>query len=1028
MSSQVTRWAGSAVLAALPAYVIQGSLPAQTLAPSVWQSGARFNRNASASAADVMRIPLERGRFIRIEVMQAGSDLSVTLSDPGGNSVAEADSDNGRYGPETVAAITETSGDYRLEVKRNDQAGSGDYAVTVLELRDAAATDGEVVAAYRNYMQGMKQVSLGTANARLAAIRLLELSLVFFSRTSDRYMEGLAAMELGVAYERSGEFRTALPWCERAAASFRAAADRHGEADALNNEGGAMSVLGEPMEALKLYRQARLLYASVGDRRQEALILNNIGVTEGQLAHWQQALDNYGEALPLFRALGDRQREGLALHNMGQAYAQLGETEKAVELLGQALAIRSALHDSAEAKTLSALASAWLTRSEPARAMEYLARALPLSRTAGDRRDEGEVLYLQGRAFSALGRLEDSRRALLESLELERAVGDRRFTGEALLYLGTTYLAGEPLKAVDYGAQALTEFHAIGDRRLEAISLETIARAEGTRGNVDAARKRMEEALVVGESARQGADSQQLRTSFFATRQDGYSFYIDLLMRMGGRDALALESSERGRARSLLEMLAAPGTTIPEGVDTKLLERERDISDLLNAKGARLLALSATSPQAAELTREVRDMESEYQDVQAAIRKSSPRYAAVTQPSVWTARQIQENLLDRDTLLLEYALGEERSYLWVVSKDALRSYRLPARAKIEAQAIQVSQLIAARAPARALDAASSELSRMVFGEAGPALGDKRLLIVPDGALQSVPFAMLPEPAAHEPLVVRHEVVMAPSASALVALRTQVAGRKPAAKSLAVFADPVFDASDPRAAAHNLKERSVASAFTPKPETARILEHLNGDSATGGGLRIPRLPYTAQEAERILKIAPDAADLKAIGFDASRETAIGGRLSEYKYLHFATHGYLDTERPELSALVLSQIDRNQQPEDGFLRVDDIYNARLSADLVVLSACQTGLGKEVRGEGLMGLTRAFLYAGVPRVIVSLWNVNDQATSELMAGFYAKLLRRGKRPSEALREAQLELRKQKRWESPYYWAAFVQQGDWQ
>ena len=127
-------------------------------------------------------------------------------------------------------------------------------------------------------------------------------------------------------------------------------------------------------------------------------------------------------------------------------------------------------------------------------------------------------------------------------------------------------------------------------------------------------------------------------------------------------------------------------------------------------------------------------------------------------------------------------------------------------------------------------------------------------------------------------------------------------------------------------------------------------------------------------------------------------------------------------------MLSQIDSARQPEDGFLRVDDIYNARLSADLVVLSACQTGLGKEVRGEGLMGLTRAFLYAGVPRVIVSLWNVNDQATSELMADFYEKLLRRGKRPAEALREAQLELRKHKRWESPYYWAAFVQQGDWQ
>jgi CHAT domain-containing protein len=254
----------------------------------------------------------------------------------------------------------------------------------------------------------------------------------------------------------------------------------------------------------------------------------------------------------------------------------------------------------------------------------------------------------------------------------------------------------------------------------------------------------------------------------------------------------------------------------------------------------------------------------------------------------------------------------------------------------------------------------------------------------------------------------------------------VAGRKPAPKNLAVFADPVFDRSDPRFGASEVGAASAAGA----PTAARILEHAEPDapaSAFAGQLKIARLPFTAQEATEILRVAPDPSNLKAVSFQASRALATSGVLSQYRFIHFATHGYLDTERPSLSALVLAQFDAKGQPQDGFLRVDDIYNARLSADLAVLSACQTGLGKEVRGEGLMGLTRAFLYAGVPRVIVSMWNVNDRATADLMASLYRGMLRDGKRPSDALRAAQLELRKKKRWESPFYWAAFVQQGEW-
>ena len=664
----------------------------------------------------------------------------------------------------------------------------------------------------------------------------------------------------------------------------------------------------------------------------------------------------------------------------------------------------------------------YIDQNEPANALPILERAVAAWRASGDKRGLAEALAFTARARTNLGQFETAQTSVAESLDLAHAVRDRHLTGIALVELARTdLLAAHPDKAAETSEQALVEFRAIGDRTDEALSLETIARAESDRDHLPAARQSMEEALRLTEQNRGATNSDQLRASFFATRQDSYAFYVDLLMRMGDTEA-ALQANERSRARSLLDMLAASGTDIREGVDPKLLARERDLSDRLNAKGSRLLPLLGRNvpendAQAAALSAEIRDLQSEYQDVETAIRRASPRYAALTQPQPLTLAEIQKQVLDPDTLLLEYSIGEKTSWLWTVSMDQLHAFRLPSRAAIEEQATRVYQLLATHRPDTELAPEIRKLSDMVLAPATSVLGEKRLAIVADGPLQRIPFALLA--ASERP----REIAMLPSASAIAALRTQTAGRAPASKLLAVFADPVFDSSDPRA--HG---QPVLLAQTQVANASRLLEHLAVTQSGGDAhLRIPRLPFTSQEADAILNVAHDPSDLKATGFDASRAEALSGVLGQYRYLHFATHGYLDTERPELSALVLSQFDERGRPVDGFLRVNDIYNSRLAADLVVLSACQTGLGKEVRGEGLMGLTRAFLYAGVPRVIVSLWSVDDRATAELMAAFYRSLLRDHKRPSEALVAAQQELRKRKEWQSPYYWAAFVQQGDW-
>ena len=287
------------------------------------------------------------------------------------------------------------------------------------------------------------------------------------------------------------------------------------------------------------------------------------------------------------------------------------------------------------------------------------------------------------------------------------------------------------------------------------------------------------------------------------------------------------------------------------------------------------------------------------------------------------------------------------------------------------------------------------------------------------------------------MIVEHEVVSLPSASTLAVLRREIAARKPvppgavaaASGAVAILADPVFQPGDER-----VKKSGGQDAGREEQQSAGIagtrkIEHTTetpADKSTRA-LVVPRLPYTRREAEQILAVAPGSANLKAFDFAANRATATSPELSRYAYVHFATHGYLDSARPGLSALVLSLVDEQGRPQDGFLRANEIYNLNLPAELVVLSACETGLGKEIKGEGLVGLTRGFMYAGAARVAVSLWSVSDRATSELMAKFYTGMLKDNQRPAEALRRAQIAMWKEKRWAAPYYWAAFIIQGEW-
>jgi CHAT domain-containing protein len=577
-----------------------------------------------------------------------------------------------------------------------------------------------------------------------------------------------------------------------------------------------------------------------------------------------------------------------------------------------------------------------------------------------------------------------------------------------------------------------------------------IARVEQKRGNLIQARQTIEQAVGLIESLRTNIASQEFRSSYFANRQQFFESYIDVLMQLrkqnpaAALDAAALSVSERAQARSLLELLTEARADIRQGVDSSLLERERSLQQRLNARATAQISLlnrRHTPEQADDAAKEIAAITDEYEEVQAQIRARSPRYAALTQPQPLSLMEIQQQMLDEDTLLLEYALGEKRSYLWLVSQRFIASYELPPRAEVEAATRRVYELGAARPkrgtpPDPQLIAQSEALSRMLLGPAAAQLGGKRLVVVAPGALSYLPFAALPAPedktrpaGDYVPLVAEHEVVTIPSASVLSIIRREMAGRQRATKSIAVLADPVFEASDPRltSAKDGNSSGETPAALAADEELSGLTRAIRTMNYSDSRAGFTRLAFSRQEAESIIAQTPKGKGLKATDFNASRALVISGRLSQYRILHFATHGLLNSERPELSGLVFSLIDQEGKPQDGFLRLHEIYNLQLNADLIVLSACETGLGKEIKGEGLIGLTRGFMYSGAPRVVASLWNVDDLATAELMKLFYQRMLKDGLPAGAALRAAQLELSRQKRWASPYFWAGFVLHGEW-
>jgi len=904
------------------------------------------------------------------------------------------------------------------------------------------------------------------------------------------------SLSRGRALLKQGHADQALPLLESALSGFTATNNARGIAAAHDALGDLYMIQGQYKVALDHYKSAyQSFVVASGKDQTSANVANNVASRAGSTASAATetaataSLDNGFNANLMLAKIGDTNYRLGQMSEASTAYFQMNvrkpesaaaKTTRRLGGLGGIGGILTTGRPSIEAPVTSGISLLETTKEieEYRKSIVYMTFELGIGRVAFANKDlEAARKHFQNALDAGSG-----------ALPVVAKMGQtRRFKAAARTSLGDVALREGRYK------DAVKMFNDAADGAKKDERLDLMWPAQRGLGRSlwlqaaqekDSARIREQslsayrDALKTIETIRAGSlRADESRTTFLATTADVYdeaaSAFADMaLLTAAGNAALngkaldyAAESfriAEAGRARSLLDMLGEVNAQITEGVPADLLKKKQDNLDRQQQIAEQLtgIALSGDQKQKpSDLENELDKLQTEFDQIENQIRTASPKYAALTSMQPLTLADVQQKVLDDNTVLLEYQLGADNSYLFAATKSGVSIYKLPRRADmdklatdfraqlippklqrrivgIDVAADQQRGLGIVQGPAEDLPpfvAASNALYKAAIEPAAAMLGDKRILVVADGALNYIPFEALlkngdgADYASLNYLVKTNEVVYSPSASVIAAIRQG----SPAAsgKSMLLVADPVFSGDDPRAKGG----AASSSADTTRGLGLGLESAVNdvaGDAASSasGGLRLARLSGTRTEADAISAIAKTGgaqADLWT-DLNASEDNVKTRDVSSYRYLHVATHGLLDAERPQFTGVVLSLV--GNKSNDGFLRTDEIFNLKLGSPMVMLSACETGLGKEKRGEGVIGLTRAFMYAGAPTVGVSLWSVADKSTADLMTDFYKRLLgATPQSPGAAMRDAQLAMINGKKYSAPFYWAPFVLVGEW-
>jgi len=845
------------------------------------------------------------------------------------------------------------------------------------------------------------------ALAQQHASKALEVCLPLGGRAEAEALEAH-----GEAVGAAGENAKSVEDFERAAALFVQAKDENAAAQTLLMLAAALYSDGKREAGLEAARRALELWTSLGDSYGLARIRSALGIFAIIQGEFETARCNYKIAEPLLHTLGTRDEEASVLNGLGYTSRETGDSEKSLEYYRRARTMFASVQDLlGEHEAITGMGKALLAMKRYEELLPLYAEELKLARRSGQTALVASSLGDMAALYEAQKKYEMSEQFYLRALETYRSVNHLYGEGDILLRLGRLQaLRGRNL-------EALQLLDSAKERKEKTGQIEEVGKVQYEKARVyrnldrlEEAKSAIEETIEIIEEQRVTIAKFDSRASYFASVHRYYALYIELLMLLDKRDpalgfsSKAFEASERSKVRSLLDLLTTSA-------------QDASCEELLGNQ----LQKTTTADLREQRTAQPKDLPT----------------------ATLTLDEVQAEIESEGTILLEYALGEDRSYVWAVSRNRSVSYELPESGRIRKLVVLLRENLLppllgsgesandyqsrVRKMGQEFEVASRELSRLLLGPVELAQA-KRILIVPDGALQYVPFAALPLPSKMphvSPLIAQYEVDILPSASVLGTLRKIAVQKTRPSATVAIFADPVFEQDDPRVLEPSGNwpvDRKVAVGERPAALSRAIRD--GGKSAY-----IPRLPASRDEAKAIVGIFrsddPLAVRL-ALDFDASRERLLREGLAQFRLIHFATHGVADARHPEMSGLILSLVNAKGAKQDGYLRIGDIYKLKLAADLIVLSSCDSALGKDLESEGILGLPRAFLYAGAKSVIASSWKVSDEATAKLMTALYARI-RNGENSGSALRGAQLEMLRDERWSKPYYWAAFAVQGEY-
>ncbi|HEY3582737.1 MAG TPA: CHAT domain-containing protein, partial [Pyrinomonadaceae bacterium] len=733
-----------------------------------------------------------------------------------------------------------------------------------------------------------------------------QTALAIAQSLHERSVEAEALYVLGETFYNTN-LAKATEVQQQSLATWRELGQQRGQALSLIALGYYYSNAGQRANAFTSAQQAVSLAQSAKNLGIETLALIATGNIKRKFGEKQEALTAYQSANVLAERIGDKTSQAMAIGGVSAVSLEMNDLQTALEYCERAKELFEANGQQwGAAEGWMNLGTIYHALGDEQKALENLNTGLARFRALKLRRLESITLRVIGLVYDAQGDRPRALKSFQQALALINVATDQREAAYTLNCIGKAYETQSQFdRAAHYYRRALSLAQHSSDPQSEMLSFYNLAHLERGRGKLDEAIRDISSAIKLGETVRTNVSSQDLRTSYFATVRDSYDLYIDVLLLQhkreptAGFDREAFAASERARARSLLEGI----NLLPQTLDLK---------------------------------------------------------------------QTQQQILNDETTLVEFALTDERSYAWAITRNSAAVFDLAGRKEIEASVKRLYDLIAAHQivagesiEARAtreekadaaMPAEITLLSKLLLGPLAGRLNTRRLLIVPDGALQYIPFQILLDPESHASLISRHEIVYQPSASTLAVLLSEIAARKTATNSIAVFADPVFEAGDPR-----LNRNAPNASDQSSSELFAVRRALRDAGVTPDGLQVPRLLASGREADEITALAPPSTSLKATGFAANRDRVFSSELANYRIVHIATHGIINNERPELSGIVLSLFDEQGNPQNGFLRLRDIYNLKLPADLVVLSACSSALGKDVKGEGLIGLTRGFMHAG-------------------------------------------------------------------